>query len=351
MVRSLLTPSQGNYLDYAKVILVTACVTAAGWFLPLSYLALGYVYLLAIIVTSTQVGRMPALVSAVLSSLAWNFFFVPPRLTFSVPRLDESFLLIIYFVVALICSQLASLRFAANRATLLAESEKMHQALFGNVGHELKTPLSVFRMAVEQLDTADTERRAQLVLDLRIAVRRLESLVSNLLSLTRLESGVLRPRLDWCHARDLVAAARRSLGNRLERRTLLEDFSLELPMFRADASLMEEAIGHLLFNAAVHTPLSSEIRVGAALSADHHFFTITVADDGPGVPPEMVDRLFAKFSRGDTARPGGLGLGLSIVRGFMAAQRGDVNYFPGRKGGSIFMLRMPYSPFPDPTSP
>src|SRR5580704_7180231 len=127
----------GTLWEYGKVIFAIALITLVGWFSPLSYHALGYVYLLAVIALSLNIGRWPALAAAVLSGLTWDFFCVPPKLSFSGIHLDEGLLLTTYFAVALIGSQLTALRFAADRADLLAESERMHQTLFDTMSHEM----------------------------------------------------------------------------------------------------------------------------------------------------------------------------------------------------------------------
>jgi two-component system sensor histidine kinase KdpD len=304
---------------------------------------MGYVYLLAGIALSLQVRRWPALVAAVLNSLAWDFFFVPPRLSFSVLHKEDTLLLSGYFATALIAGQLSSLRAAADRATLLAQSERMHQTLLDSVSHELKTPIAIIRAAVEQLVRADRERREQLVDELRIATGRLDNLVANLLNQTRLESGVLRPNLDWCDGRDLITAARRAVGSRLEAHPLRVEVPFDLPIFRADAVLTEQAIANLLLNAAVHTPPDREVRIGAALADDAQRILITVADQGPGIPAAMKDTLFEKFSRGPESKAGGVGLGLSIVRGFMRAQGGDVTVDSPPEGGARFTLFLPFT--------
>ncbi len=339
--------NRGAYGDYVKVFGVIGLVTLFGWFTPLSYLALGYLYLLAVIALSTRLTRWPALAGAVVSSLAWNFFFVPPRLSFSVLRFDESLLLVTYFVVALIGSQLTALRYAADRASLLAESDRMHKALLDNVAHELKTPVSVLRIAVEQLGSVDTERRAHVMVELGIAVQRLDTVVCNLLNQIRLEAGVVRPRLDWCDARDLVSAARRSVGSRLDEHPVSVEISRDFPPFLADAALMEQSIAHLLLNAAVHTPPSTAILVSGSVREDRERVTLSVADNGPGVPEDQRGMIFEKFSRGHKAKVGGLGLGLSIVRGFMSAQGGDVAVDSPLGGGASFTLSLPLVPHDD----
>jgi K+-sensing histidine kinase KdpD len=343
-VTSTFATPRGALRDYAKVLTVIFLVTLCGWFTPttmLSYNALGYIYLLSVILLSMRIRRWPALFAAVLSAFAWNFFFVPPRLSFSTLHFDESLLLTTYFVAAIIGGQIASLRAEASRARLLAISEQMHQTLLDSVSHELKTPISVIRTAIEQLSTADSERRDHLVHELRIATERLDNLVGNLLNQSRLESGMLKPKLDWCDGRDLIAAARRMVGSRLEDHPVQVEVPFDLPIFLADAVLTEQAIANLLLNAAVHTPAEVPVRVAAGLSDDTKRILITVADQGPGVALELREKIFNKFARGPGVSKGGVGLGLSIVRGFMRAQGGDVSVDSPPGGGARFTLFLP----------
>lgn len=331
--------------DYVEAMGVIALVTVVGWFTPLNYHAFGYIYLLAVIALSLHIRRWPVLVGAVVSGLVWNFVFVPPRLSFSVLHFDDSLLLGSYFVVALIGSQLAALRSADDRAKLLAESERMHQTLLDSVAHELKTPIAGFRSAVDQLGTPDPAKRAYLIEEIRIALHRLDSLVGNLLNQTRLESGMLKPQMDWCDANDLVASAHRAVGCRMEGHPLTVEIPADFPILQADAVLMEQAIAHLLLNAAVHTPAPGRIRVGAGAKEDSKQVFITVTDEGPGLPARLRDRIFDKFSQGPAGRKQGLGLGLSIVRGFMLAQGGEVSVESPPEGGARFILSLPYVKF------
>jgi K+-sensing histidine kinase KdpD len=328
--------------DYGEVVTAITLITVAGWFSPLSYHALGYVYLFAVIALSLRISRWPALAASILSGAAWDFFFVPPKLSFSGIHIDEGLLLTTYFAVALIGSQLTALRSAADRADLLAESEHMRQTLLDTVSHEIMTPLAVFRSAIEQLGTSDKDRREQVIVELKIAVHRLDRLVVNLLEQNRLESGVLRPNLDWCDGHELVVAARRALGSRIAHHPLAIEIPPDLPIFRADAVLMEQVLTQLLSNAAIHTPPGSSIRVGAGMSDDYKRVLISVSDDGPGIPAEIRATIFNKFTRGPNAKMGGLGLGLSIVKGFMRAQGGDVFLDGLPKRGTQFTLSLPY---------
>lgn len=235
------------------------------------------------------------------------------------------------------------LRAGAEREKLLAESDRLHRTLLDSVSHELKTPLAVLRAAAEKLQTTDPAKRASLAGEIATATRRLDHLVANLLDQTRLEAGGLKPQLDWCDARDLVAAARRAVDEALAGRAIKLEIPADLPLFLADAVLMEHALANILLNAAFYTPAASSIRIAARLEADQSRIGVAVADNGPGIAPELLPQLFQKFRRGVSSRAGGLGLGLSIVRGFMLAQGGEVVAGASAEGGACFTLYLPYS--------
>jgi two-component system sensor histidine kinase KdpD len=235
------------------------------------------------------------------------------------------------------------LRAAREREKLLAESEKLHRALLDSVSHELRTPLAVITGAIENLaDVPDEALRRSLLDEARIAARRLNRLVGNLLDQTRLESGALKPRMDWCDSRDLVNAAVESARDSLAGHPLEIAIADDAPPVRADFALTEQAITNLLVNASNHTPVSTPVFVTAGVERDGTRAFFTVADRGAGFPPEMKERLFKKFARGDAARAGGLGLGLSIVRGFIVAQGGDIVVGENPGGGSVFTIYLPH---------
>jgi two-component system sensor histidine kinase KdpD len=235
------------------------------------------------------------------------------------------------------------LRSASEREKLLAESDRLHRTLFDSVSHELKTPLSVLRSASEKLDTSDPLKRFDLIAEMRQAIIRLDHLVANLLNQSRLESGALKPHLDWCEARDLVGAARRAVGSVLAGRSLTVEIPPDMPLFMADAPLMEEVLSNLLLNAAIHTPRECRITIVAGVDQERSKVFIAVSDNGRGIPSELRPNLFQKFRRGNTARIGGLGLGLSIVRGFVLAQGGDVSVGDSTEGGARFTVRLPHA--------
>jgi two-component system sensor histidine kinase KdpD len=234
------------------------------------------------------------------------------------------------------------LRTASEREKLLAESEKLHRALLDSVSHELRTPLAVITASLEHLgDETRTVERAGLVTEMRTAARRLNRLVANLLDQTRLESGALRPRLEWCDAADLINSAIADAGEALAGRAVEVSVPEDLPAFRLDFALTEQALGNLLLNAALHTPAGTPIFISAGLDRPRNRVFIAVADRGPGLTPAMLERLFLKFARGDAARAGGLGLGLSIARGFITAQGGEIAVEENAGGGARFAIYLP----------
>jgi two-component system sensor histidine kinase KdpD len=235
-------------------------------------------------------------------------------------------------------------RAAGEREKLLAESEKLHRTLLDGVSHELKTPLAVLSASAESMAAADEPTREQLTAEIRTATRRLHRLVNNLLDQTRLESGTLKPKLDWCDAYDLVNAAREGVEDLLAEHPLEISIPDDMPLFRADFALMEQAIANLLLNAALHTPSRTPVFLAAGVEAGRNRVYFTVADRGPGLPLTMRDRLFKKFERGDAARVGGLGLGLSIISGFVGAQGGEVVAGENPGGGAVFTIYVPYAP-------
>lgn len=246
-------------------------------------------------------------------------------------------------------------RAAGERETLLAESARMHRTLLDSVSHELKTPVAVLRSAAEGLAREKGARREILAQEILTAARRLDHLVANLLDQTRLEAGRINLRIDWCDVYDLIGAARRSVGESLARRPFTINVPPDMPLFMADSVLMEHVLSNLLLNAVHHTPPGTAITVSAGVEVrdnaapgrqdkdegDSRVF-ITVADRGPGFTPEVRERLFQKFERGTRARAGGLGLGLSIVRGFMLAQGGDVVADEQPGGGARFTIYLPH---------
>ena len=344
--------AQGEWRgECALVVATLATVTVTGLLLPAGdYVSVGFAYLLAVILLSLRIGRWPILLAGLLSALAWEYIFIPPRFHFQILRLEDFLMVSVYLVVALVAGQLAAeVRRQARQERTREESEKLARTLLDSVSHELRTPLAVITAALENFETAPASTRAEIAGEMRTAARRLNRLVRNLLDQTRLESGSLAPRLDWWDARDLVNAAVEGVADAIADRPFTITVPEEMPPVRADFALTEHALSNLLLNAAVHTPPGTAISVTAGLTPDGRRAFFTVADQGPGLPLAQRALLFRKFERGKGARAGGLGLGLSIVRGFVTAQGGDVAFDGDTYQGAAFTIYLPHSaPQPEP---
>lgn len=235
------------------------------------------------------------------------------------------------------------LKMAKTRAEMAEESEKLYHSLMDSVSHEFKTPLAVIEGCCEKLsaNTMLGATDAENCREMATATRRLRRLVKNLLDMTRIESGSLKPRMDWCDVNDIVENALTETSEvRNEHPTTLEIPS-DFPLVMADFSLMEHVVVNLLLNACIHTPPGTHITLKGTVDVQKQHVLLDISDDGPGIPPERADNVFDRFV---TTRPGGVGLGLSIVKGFMKAQKGSVSLVPV-DAGTCFRLIMPLIPY------
>lgn len=234
------------------------------------------------------------------------------------------------------------LRGAAEQARLLAESEKFSRTLLNSISHELRTPLAASTSAASALAAADAatpEQRRALLDEVLEANARLNRVVGNLLDVARLESGKVRPHLDWHDARDLVQTALRESQRELAAHPVTTTLPAGPLLVRLDFSLMLHALGNLLSNAATHTPAGSGIEVSVGMTGGS--LLLRVADRGPGIPADSLSRIFDKFFRAPSAPTGGSGLGLTLVKGFAEAHGGGVSVENRPGGGALFILHLP----------
>ena len=235
------------------------------------------------------------------------------------------------------------LRDAGQVAKLLSESERLSKSLLDSVSHELRTPLAAITSAASGLaELGEQDQpavRQALTGEIREASHRLNRLVGNLLDMTRLESGRMQARMDWCDVGDLINISVTQVAKELNRHKFSTVVAPDLPLVRMDFVLMEEALVNLLLNASLHTPPGTEVVLSASTSNSE--LSLSVSDHGPGIPPEVLPKLFGKFYRAPGARAGGSGLGLSIVKGFVEAQGGSVNVSNRPGGGAVFEIRLP----------
>ncbi len=234
----------------------------------------------------------------------------------------------------------------AVKARLLNESDKLYNTLFNLISHEFRIPIATIMGASDTLLISQTteKNREELYGEIFKASARLNHLIENLLNMSRLESGKISLRSDWCDVNDLVNKVSRNLRQELEQFNLATVIPEDMPLVRIDFGLMEHVLYNLLLNSCQHSSGSREIRLEASYEGGN--FILVVSDDGPGFSTEALPNVFDKFFRVDGTKSGGLGLGLSIVKGLVESHNGTVNVENGSNGGAKFTITIP-SDIPD----
>jgi two-component system sensor histidine kinase KdpD len=232
----------------------------------------------------------------------------------------------------------------ANRKLLMArESERLGRILLNTVSHELRTPLTTIKGSITALMDASTLRDPK-VLEILLAetleaTDRLNGVVENLLSMSRLESGRLKLKKAPVDVSDLASAVSAAFSDRTAEHPFAIRVEEDVPPVCVDFVLIVQALSSLLQNALSHTPAGTPIELAMQKQGTEVLFT--VSDEGPGVPPDELPRLFETFFRGSRAAAGGIGLGLSICRGIVEAHGGKVSALINPKGGLSVSIVVP----------
>jgi two-component system, OmpR family, sensor histidine kinase KdpD len=242
-----------------------------------------------------------------------------------------------------------SLAKGLDEARVLAETERLRAALLTSISHDLRTPLASIMGAVSSLrsypERYGAAEREELLATLQDEAERLNRFVSNLLDMTRLESGAIELKLDLIDVAEIIGAALQRAANVLARHHVEVAVEPELPMLRLDVVLFEQVLFNLLDNASKYSPAGSRIDVRA--SRDGELVEIEVVDEGPGIPPGDFERIFDKFYRvqAQDRRRAGTGLGLAICRGFVEALGGWIVARNRRdRSGAVLTIRLPLVP-------
>jgi two-component system sensor histidine kinase KdpD len=233
-----------------------------------------------------------------------------------------------------------------DRAKLAAEADRLRSALLTSISHDLKTPLAAILGAAgtlgdysKSLSDAD---RAELLSTIVDEAERLNRFIANLLDMTRIESGATEPNASLHYVGDIVGSALRRAARILTQHETEIDIPADLPMLRLDAVLFEQVLFNLLDNAAKYAPAGSKIRVQSW--TDGAVVHLQILDEGPGIPPSDLERVFDTFYRVRKTDHvlAGTGLGLSICRGFITAMGGTISAENRTdRSGAVFTIQMP----------
>jgi two-component system, OmpR family, sensor histidine kinase KdpD len=233
-----------------------------------------------------------------------------------------------------------------DKARLTAETERLRSSLLTSVSHDLRTPLTSILGAASSLKIYGNEysqaTRDELVTTIEAEAERLNRFVANLLDTTRLESGSLDIKLELTDVEEIAGSALQRAGKVLANHSVLVNLAPDLPMLPLDGVLLEQTLFNLLDNATKYVPSGSRIEIRAEVQGE--MAVMQVIDEGPGIPPQDLHRLFDKFYRipaGDRRRAG-TGLGLAICRGFVEAMGGRIE--AGNRtdrSGAVFTITFP----------
>src|SRR5690242_11030366 len=322
-----LSPKIQYFLSALTVVIVSlVCFSFKNL---LDYKIVALLLLMTVSVVAMLFEILPVLLAAVLSAVIWNFFFIPPLYTFEIGNAEDVLMFLLYFLIALVNAVLTfKIREAEKKARFKEEKEnelRLYNTLLNSLSHELRTPIATILGSVDMLKgnfaKLSSENQMELLKEIGIAADRLDRQVENILNMSRLESGTLKPVRDWTDMNELVHTVIHKVFPGNTHRLVFQQ-NENLPLFKIDAGLTEEIVYNLLQNAVQYTPSGS--RIDIEVKHESESCVIIISDNGCGFPATEIQLAFDKFYRLPNTKTGGSGLGLSIVKGFAEAQKGRV---------------------------
>ena len=382
-LRSPRLPSPGIGL----VLGCGSCVAAAAALVParahVSEATPALILVLPVVVGAILGGRLAALCTAVVAAGAFNLAFIPPYWRPGVAVVDDAVALGVFLSVALVVGTLVAegadrrraaeqraaeaqalneryqavvaereqLAEEATRVAVLEQVDRQRSALLRSVSHDLRTPLATIRAVSSDLragaayDAATRDDLLDLVGD---EAERLDRIVANLLSLSRIEAGALAPDRQAVALEELVTARVRRLSALFRRVRVQVDISPDLPLVDADYSQLDQVVTNLVENAARHAPQGSTVHIGARHLGPNDpsggqrgedVVEVWVADEGIGVARFDRARIFEPFRRGEGSASSGVGL--AICKAVVEAHGGQIDVVPNPGGGARFCFTLP----------
>ena len=232
----------------------------------------------------------------------------------------------------------------AKLAHLTAESERIRTVLLDSVSHELRTPLATIIGSATGLIEGDrifsAEDRLDLLSTIRDGALRMNRLVTNLLGMVKLESGMLRLRKEWCDVEDIMGVVLSQVKDFQQHREIRVRLPDQIPFVLGDDVLLEQVLVNVVSNSIKYSPDYSPIII--SVRQDANDVVVTVADSGIGILAADRERIFDKFYRGDlTKHVPGTGLGLAICKGIIEAHGGTITAQPDIDKGTVITITLP----------
>ena len=317
------------------------------------YKIIGYLLLFLVSILAIFLEIKPVLLAAVLAALALDFLFIKPYYTLHIDNAEDAMLLLLFFIISLINAVLTYKIKRMQKAIHVKETRvntmKLYNTLLDSLSHELRTPIATIIGSIDTLQQKNVnlsnDSKDNLLNEIEKASMKLNYQVENLLNMSRLESGYIQPKLDWCDVKEIIYNVCNRLTEELNQHKLVISVEENLPLFKLDYGLMEQILYNLIYNDAQYTPKGAKIQIEVKYEVDADYdlhmdvikkCVIIIADDGYGFPDAEIDKAFDKFYRLQNSKTGGTGLGLSIVKGFVEAQNGTITLSNAEEGGAVF---------------
>ncbi len=294
----------------------------------LNYRVVALLFLLVVSLSAILSEIIPVVVTAILSAFVLNFFFMDPLYNYKINSSESTLLFFVYISVALVGGILSN-RIRRQEQKLRTKEEKentlkLYNTLLNSLSHELRIPISAIIGAVDtlKLPSLPEEFRAPLYQELEIAALRLNTEVENLLHMSRLESESIILNRDWIEVSELFSLAinKATFDGHKEKVTVGKNLPDDLYML--DVGLISYALSLLIHNAIKYTREGTKVSLDASFDGDK--LTLSVADNGGGIPLGYEKKIFDKFFRIPNTGISGSGLGLSIVKGLVEIHGGKI---------------------------
>jgi two-component system, OmpR family, sensor histidine kinase KdpD len=338
--------SKGRQLLYGLSTILLVGVLCFLFSDLIGYRTVSFILLLTVSLLAISMDILPVLICAAVSAFAWNFFFIPPRFTFHMYAADDTQLFFMYFIIALVNAvltyKLRQIEKDARSKEEKANSIALYNTILDSLSHELRTPLAAIIGATDNLQSnkaLSVSHKEELIGEVSKAALRLNQQVENLLNISRLESGHIKPRLDWCDIGELIYEVVRRVEEVNHGRSITINTDPSMPICNTDKGMVDQVIYNLLNNAAIHTPTSFDISIKAACYGD--VLEIVIEDGGPQMVSTNWHVMLQPMTKSKRQESGNAGLGLSIVRGFTDALRGSIQVNANANGGSTFTINIP----------
>jgi two-component system sensor histidine kinase KdpD len=358
--------SRSKQIAFSLILVIVVSGICYAFNYIIDYKIVAFILLLTVSFLAVVFDLLPVLLAAIVSALIWNYFFIEPRHTFMIHSVEDTVLLSMYFLVAtingILTYRMRRIEKQAMEKEEKAKTIKLYNTLFNTLSHELKTPIATIIAATDNLKentkNLTDENKEELVSEISVASLRLNQQVGNLLNMSRLESGNMTLKKDWCDINELIYSVVNRLEENLRHHHVHISIEKNIPFYKLDYVLIEQVIYNLLYNASIYTPEHSDIFISAKNNSDKIFvlapskkekselaseinsLVIQVEDRGAGFPEDELKKVFDRFYRLQNTKTGGTGLGLSIVKGFVEAHEGKV-FLENVPHGARFTFEIP----------